>query len=109
VLYIHGMEDQSAGEHKLRPLIWPREHSDIELLLLLLALLRHQVPQRQVVHHILNVLDPVLQPIAAAAQAVVLEVEHLETRMQVLDELVDEQRALVVTESNGVACKAGLS
>jgi hypothetical protein len=81
----------------------------MNLLLLLLALLRHQVPQRQIVHHIFDVLDPVLQPIAAAAQAIVLEVEHLEARMQVLDELVDEQRTLVVTESDGIACKAGLS
>jgi hypothetical protein len=29
--------------------------------------------------------------------------------MQVLDELVDEQRALVVAKSDSVACKAGLS
>jgi hypothetical protein len=78
-------------------------------LLLLLALLRHQVPERQIVHHVFNVLNPVLQPVATAAQAIVFEVENLEARMQVLDELVDEQRALVVAESDGVACKAGLT
>jgi len=61
-----------------------------------LLLLRHQVPQREVVHDILYILDPVLQPVAAAAQTVVLEVENLEASMQVLDELVDEERALVV-------------
>jgi len=62
----------------------------------LLLLLRHQVPQREVVHDILHVLDPVLQPVAAAAQAVVLEVENLKASVQILDELVDEERALVV-------------
>jgi hypothetical protein len=59
-------------------------------LLRLLLLLRHQVPQRQIIHNILDILDPVLQTITAAAQAVVLEVEHLEASVQVLDELVDE-------------------
>jgi hypothetical protein len=77
-------------------------------LLRLLLLLWHQVPQRQVIHDILDVLDPVLQPVAAAAQAVVLEVEDLEARMQVLDELVDEQRSLVVAERDSVASKASL-
>jgi hypothetical protein len=71
-------------------------------------LLRQQVPQREIVHYILHVLDPVLEPIAAAAQAVVLEVEDLESRKQVLDKLVDENGTLIVTERDGVAGKARL-
>jgi hypothetical protein len=71
-------------------------------------LLRHQVPQRQIIHHIFHILDPILQPIAAAAQAIVLEVQHLEASEQVLDKLVDEQRALVVAEGDSIASKAGL-
>ena len=78
-------------------------------LLLLLALLGQQVPQRQIVDNVLHILDSVLQSVAAAAQAIVLEVEDLETRVQVLDELVDEKRTLVITKSDGVTCKTCLS
>ena len=74
----------------------------------LLGLLGQQVSQRKIVHDILHVLDPVLESIAAAAQAVVLEVEDLESRKQVLDKLVDENGALVVSERDGVAGKARL-
>jgi hypothetical protein len=77
-------------------------------LLRLLLLLWHQVPQRQVIHDILDVLDPVLQPVAAAAQAVVLEVEDLEARVQILDKLVDEQRSLIVAQGDGITSEAGL-
>jgi len=78
-------------------------------LLLLLALLGQQVPQRKIVDHVLHILNPVLQSVATTAQAVVLEVEDLETRVQVLDELVDEKRTLVITKSDGVTCKTCLS
>jgi hypothetical protein len=73
-----------------------------------LGLLRQQISQREIVHDILDVLDPVLESITAAAQAVVLEVEDLESRKQVLDKLVDEDGTLVVTECDGVASKARL-
>jgi hypothetical protein len=71
-------------------------------------LLRQQIPQREIVHNILHILDPVLESITAAAQAVVLEVEDLESREQVLDKLVDENGTLIVTERDGVAGKARL-
>jgi hypothetical protein len=74
----------------------------------LLGLLWHEVPQRQIVDDILHVLDPVLEPIAAAAQAVVFEVENLESREQVFDKLVDENGTLVVAKCDGVACKSRL-
>jgi hypothetical protein len=77
-----------------------------------LLLFWHQVPQRQIVHDILDILDPVLEPIATAAQTVVLEVEDLEASVQVLDELVDQQRTLVVAEGDSIAsetCLAHLS
>ena len=75
---------------------------------LLLLLLWQKVPQRQIVHNILNIFDPVLEPIATATQAVVLQVEDLEASEQVLDELVDQQGTLVITECDGIACKTGL-
>lgn len=74
-----------------------------------LLLLGQQIPQREIVHNILHILDPVLQSITAAAQAVVLQVEDLEASKEVLDELIDEERTLVVTKSDRVACKASLS
>jgi hypothetical protein len=80
-----------------RPQCSHSRSSTLILDLRLLLLLRHQIPQREIIHDILHILDPVLQPVAAAAQAVVLEVEDLETSMQVLDKLVDEQWTLVIT------------
>jgi hypothetical protein len=74
-----------------------------------LLLLWQQVPKREIIHNILHVLDPVLQSVTAAAQAVVLQVEDLEASKEVLDELVDEKRTLVVTKSDRVACKTSLS
>jgi hypothetical protein len=74
----------------------------------LLALLRDQVPQGQVVDHILHVLDSVLQPVALPPQDVVLQVEDLEACKHILHKLVDEQRTLVVTQCDGVTRKASL-
>jgi hypothetical protein len=76
--------------------------------LLLSRLLRQQVPQRQVIHNILYVLDPILEPIALPTQDIVLEVEDLKASMNILDELIDEQRALVVAERDRIARKTGL-
>src|SRR5262249_22967438 len=57
---------------------------------ILLPLLRgNQIPQRQVVHHVLDLLDGVLDGVHALPQDVVLEVEHLEASVQVLDEAAD--------------------
>lgn len=81
---------------------------DLHLSLRRTLLLGHQVPQRQIVDDILHVLDPVLQPIATTSQAIVLEVENLEASMQVLDELVDEQRALKVPKRDGIASESSL-
>ena len=46
-----------------------------------------QAAQADVVHHILHLLDPVLDPIASLPQRVVLEVQDLEPGVDVLDEL----------------------
>jgi hypothetical protein len=76
--------------------------------LTLLGLLGHQIAKREVIHDILHVLDPVLQPVALSPQDIVLQVQDLEAGVYILDELVDEERALVVAECDSVACKAGL-
>lgn len=53
------------------------------------SLLGDQVPQREIIHNILNLLDTVLYAIASPSQRVILEVQDLEARMQILDELAD--------------------
>jgi hypothetical protein len=74
-----------------------------------LLLLRHQVPQRQIIHDVFDIFDPVLQTIATASQTVVLEVEDLEACMQVLDELIDQQRTLVIAEGDSITSETCLS
>lgn len=61
-----------------------------------LLILRQQTPQTKIVHHILDLLDAVLNPVTALPQRVVLEVEDLEAGVHVFDELRDLQRAAVV-------------
>ena len=73
-----------------------------------LLLLGQQVPQRKIIHNILHILNPVLEPVTTPAQAVVLQVENLEASKQILDELVDQKGTLVVTKCNGIACKTRL-
>lgn len=75
----------------------------------LLFLLRNQVAQRQIIHNILHILDSVLQSIALPSQDVILQVENLEARKHIFDELVDEERALIVSERDGVARKTSLT
>lgn len=78
------------------------------LLPLLLLLLRQQIPQRQIVDNVLHVLDPIFETIAFPAQYVVLQIEDLEAGMDVLDELIDEQRTFVVAERDGIARETSL-
>lgn len=73
-----------------------------------LGALGQQIPQRQVVYYVLDVLDPVLEPVTLASQDIVLEIENLKAGKHILDKLVDQQRPLVVAESDGIARKAGL-
>lgn len=55
-----------------------------------------QAAQAQIVDHILNFLDAVLDAVAALPQRVVLEVEDLEAGVDVFDELCDLQGTAVV-------------
>ena len=72
------------------------------------SLLRHQPPQTQIIHHVLDIFDSILDPIAAFAQGVVLEVEDLEAGVHVFDESCDAWGEEVVAEGYGVAGEAGL-
>lgn len=65
--------------------------------------LRRQPSQTKIVHHILDLLDTVLDAVAALAQSVVLEVEDLEAGVDVFDELADLHRLAVVALGHGVA------
>jgi len=76
---------------------------------LLLAFLRNQVPQWQVVDDILNVFDPVLQSIAFPPQNIVLKIQNLEASMDILDKLIDKKWTLIVSESDRVTRKTGLT
>ena len=60
----------------------------------------YQIPQRKIVDNILNLLHIVLNAIASPSQRIVLEIQDLETSMEVLHELADLQRSLVVSEGN---------
>ena len=74
-----------------------------------LLLLWNQVPQRKIIHNILHILNPVLQAIALPPQDVILQIQNLEARKHILNELVDEERALIVTERDGIARKTSLT
>lgn len=77
--------------------------------LLLFSLLGDEISQRQIVDNILHIFDPVFEAVATTAQTVVLEIEHLEAGVQILDKLVDQKRTLVVTKRDSIACKTCLS
>ena len=53
------------------------------------ASLWYQIPQREIVHNILNLLDVILDAVASPSQRIVLEIQDLETGVEVLDELAD--------------------
>ena len=69
---------------------------------------RRQPSQTQIVHHILHFLDPILDAITALPERVVLQVQDLEARVDVLDELADLQRPAIVSQRDRVARKASL-
>jgi hypothetical protein len=73
---------------------------------LLRLLCRDQIPQRQIVHHILDLLDGILDGIHPLPQDVVLEVEHLEPGMQVLDEPANLHRHGGVAQRHRVNSQA---
>lgn len=62
--------------------------------------LRKQSTQAQVIDHILNLLDAVLDAITTLPQRIVLEIEYLEAGMDVLDELRNLQRSTVVAKGH---------
>ena len=72
-----------------------REHSS-------LLLLREQAPQAKIVNHILNLLNLVLDAIAALTQRIVLQVQNLEPSMHLLNELGNLHRPAVITKSNRI-------
>lgn len=61
-----------------------------------LPTLWHEPSQAQIIHYILDFLDTILDSIRAFSQRVVLEIEHREAGVQVLDELRNLDRAGVV-------------
>lgn len=67
-----------------------------------------QITQAQIIHHIFHLANFVLYAIVPPAQRVVFEVENLKASVQILDELADDERALIVAESDGVAGQACL-
>jgi hypothetical protein len=71
-------------------------------------ILGQQASQAEVVHHVLDFLDAVLDAVAALAQTVVLEVQDLEAGKDVFDELGDLRWPAVVAEGDGVAGETGL-
>jgi hypothetical protein len=64
---------------------------------------RNQIPQGQVVHHILDILELILEAIGSLSQSVVLQVQHLEAGVQVPDETTDTTRTSKVSVNNRVS------
>jgi hypothetical protein len=85
------------------------------------TILGNQIPQREVIHHILNLLDlyppsahcstpqktihpstthPIFNAIATPPQRIILQIQDLKSGMEVFDELAYEEGDAVVTESN---------
>lgn len=62
--------------------------------------------QGEIVEDVLNALDVVLDGVGALAQNVVLEVEQLEARKEVLDKGADGQGQVKVAEGDGVGGQA---
>lgn len=73
-----------------------------------LLLLWHQSSQTEIVDHILNLLDTVLDAIRPLTKRIVLEVQNLEAGMDMLDEFGNRDWARVIALSDAVAGKTGL-
>jgi hypothetical protein len=61
-----------------------------------------QIADNQIVADVLHLLDVVLEPVAPAPERVVLEVEHLEAGVDVLDKRADQLRPLEVALGDGI-------
>lgn len=59
---------------------------------------RNQIPQREIIDHVLDLLDRVLHRVDPLAQNVILEVQQLEARVNILDEVADLDGKLVVSQ-----------
>ena len=78
----------AIGAVRLSP--WYSSHSNQRILIL------SQAAQANVVNHVLDLFDAILDPVAPLPQRVVLEVQDLEAGVHVFDELRDLQRTAVV-------------
>lgn len=72
------------------------------------ARFRNQIPQRQIVHNILNLANLVLQTITTAPKAVVFEVQELEAGMQIFNELAYEQGPRIIAQCYRISSEACL-
>lgn len=61
-----------------------------------------QPADREVVNHLLDLLDVVLEAVVALPQGVVLQVEQAEARVQLVDEVGDSQGPGVVSRRDAV-------
>ena len=66
----------------------------------------NQSSQAQIINDLLNLLNLILNTIASPSQRVILQVQNLETSMQVINELADLERSCEVAESDGVGGEA---
>lgn len=67
-----------------------------------------QAADRQVVHHLFDLLHVVLEAVVALPQRVVLQVEQAEARVQLVDEVGDAERSGVVSCCDAVHRQSGL-
>ena len=66
----------------------------------------HKAPQAQIIDHLLDLLDLVLDTITSPPQAIVFQVQNLEAGVQLIHKLADLEWSCEVTESDTVRCEA---
>lgn len=82
------------------------QQDDVGLLSACFRLRGHKVPQGQIIDDVLYILHLVLKAVAPPTETVVLEIENLEACKEILDELVDEKGAFIISKGNRVASQA---
>lgn len=67
-----------------------------------------QAADRQVVDHLLDLLHVVFKTVVPLSKGVVLQVEQTEAGVQLVDEVGDAKRSVVVSSCDAVYCQPGL-
>jgi len=87
------------------PRVYPNQRVDLSALLFstnTFSSLWYQIPQRQIIHNILNLLDTIFDAITSPPQGIILEIQNLKASVDVLDELTDLKWSLVISQCDTI-------